>query len=394
MVVVQTPVVRGTRWPPVAAMGSTGATMLPPPSAWGGGLVWDADSARRIPGVERCLKLLCGVTKQMPMDAYRGVQELPRPRILDRPDPHEGGPWFVEVNLEDYLLQGNAISVVVQRMADGWPAALKWIPAQWVYIAWAPGMGPPEYYLQGAAGSYLLPYEDVVHVKRGADRNYPVRGVGVVEQHFASLDRVALEEEYERSALAGGAVPSVAVVTPNPRLSQDEAEDAKERWLEKFAGPQREPVFLPNGTQVIPLAWSPSDAQLSEARKLSLGDVANMFNVDGYWLGAPASGFTYRTAGPMYQSLLRVSIEPLLADLEDVWSDALLPRGQRIRFDRNKLLRDDLLTTAQALTMLVGAGIVDTAEARLYLALPGSSSEVTGASPVATVAGQNGGSGT
>ena len=58
----------------------------------------------------------------------------------------------------------------------------------------------------------------------------------------------------------------------------------------KFSGPTREPVFLPNGTAVIPLAWSPTDTQLAEARHMSLLDVANMFNLDGYWLGAPVAG--------------------------------------------------------------------------------------------------------
>ena len=180
-------------------------------------------------------------------------------------------------------------------------------------------------------------------------------------------------------------MPSVAVITPNPRLEQGEADEAKLAWQTKFGGANREPVILPNGTQVIPLAWSPTDAQLTQARAMPLIDVAAMFNVDGYWLGAPASGFTYRTAAPMYQSLLRTSIEPLLADIEDVWSDAWLARGQQIRFDRNQLLRDDLLTTTQALVQLVTADIITTDEARLYLALPTGGGQVTGISPVGTV---------
>ena len=357
--------------------------LIPPPSATLAGMpgpfVWDAESAWRLPAVARCVQLLAGMTKQMPIDAHRGTQPLPRPRLVSRPDPLNARSWFVQVSVEDYLLNGNAISLVTSRGADGWPAAVAWLPAMWTYITWT--SSGPAYYLgsmgpsqggvgpsQGGVGQ--LPTEDVIHIKRGADRWFPIRGIGVVEQHLATLDRIALEEEYERQALNAGAVPSVAVITPNPILSQEEAELAKADWLTKFQGPGREPVILPNGTQVIPLAWSPTDTQLMEARKLSLQDVANMFNVDGYWLGAPASGFTYRTAGPMYQSLLRTSLEPILSDLEDVWSDAWLPRGTTIRFDRNQLLRDDLATTSTALVALVGAGIISPEEARLYMALP------------------------
>jgi HK97 family phage portal protein len=190
------------------------------------------------------------------------------------------------------------------------------------------------------------------------DRWYPVRGVGVVEEHLSTLDRAAQEEEYERSTLSGAAVPSVAIITPQATLTQDVADQAKDAWMDKFGGPVRMPAILPNGTEVIPLAWSPSDTQLIEARKMTLTDIANIFNLDSYWLGAAVQGMTYKTAAPQYQQILRTSIEPVIADFEQVWSQAWLPRGQMVRFDRNKLLAEDLPTTATALSTLVTAGII------------------------------------
>ena len=151
--------------------------LLPPQGPLGGlpgPFIWDAETARRIPAVERCLSLLCGMVKQMPIDAYRGVTVLPRPRILDRPDPNNARSWFVQVSLEDYLMQGNAISLVTTRDATGWPATVQWLPASWVYIAWSQG-APADYYLLGS----LLPRADVIHVKHGVDRWYPAaRGQG------------------------------------------------------------------------------------------------------------------------------------------------------------------------------------------------------------------------
>jgi HK97 family phage portal protein len=181
---------------------------------------------------------------------------------------------------------------------------------------------------------------------------------------------VAAEEIFESSALSSGAVPSVAIITPQATLTQDVATEAKANWLTTYGGATREPAILPNGTVIQPLAWSPADTQLTEARRMSLTDVANMFNLDSYWLGAAVQGMTYKTAGPQYQQILRTSLEPVLADFEDVWSDAWLPRGQSIHFDRNQLLRDDLATTSTAMATLVGAGIVSAAEARAYMDLP------------------------
>ena len=328
--------------------------------------VWDAQSARRIPALGRALQLYAGLCKQMPMEAYRGYTRLPQPRLLSKPDPLRGGPEFVGLSVEDYLLSGNALALVTARGADGWPLAVTWLPAQWVFIQWTITDVLPTYYYIDQP----LPFDDVIHVRRSADRYYPVRGVGVVEEFLGSLDRVAMEEEYERNALSDGAVPSVAVVTPSATLTQDTADEAKLNWVNKFGGPTREPVFLPNGTQVIPLAWSPTDTQLAEARRLSLIDVANMFNLDGYWLGAPVAGMTYRTAGPQYQQVLRTSLEPVLSDFEAIWSDAWLPRGTNVRFQRAQLLREDLATSTTAAVAAYTAGILTQPEARVMVGVP------------------------
>ena len=346
--------------------------IIPPPgdpfAGLAGPYVYDSTTARRIPAVGRALQVYSGLMKQMPMDAYRSVQPLPRPRLLSRPDPERARSWFVHVSVEDYLLNGNAIQYVTARGADGWPTAVTWLPASWVYIVWESYSDEQDvsYYYVGQK----LNFEDVIHVRRGADRFYPIRGVGVVEEFLSTLDRVAMEEAYERNTLIGSAVPSVAVITPQPMLNEDVAQQAKDKWVTTLGGPIREPVILPNGTQVIPLAWSPTDTQMIEARKLSLLDVANMFNLDGYWVGSPVSGMTYKTAGPQYMQVLRTSLEPLLADFEDVWSDAWLPRGTYVRFDRNQLLRDDLATTAQALQLLVSSQIISPQQAQAYLGLP------------------------
>jgi HK97 family phage portal protein len=303
----------------------------------------------------------------MSLNAYRGVTVLPRPLLLEAPDPTRGGPWFVQLSVEDYLLDGNAIAQITARGSDGWPLAVTWWPASWVYISWSPpNPASVDYWLLGTK----LPRGDVIHVRRGADRNYPVRGVGIVEESLGTLNRVAMEEEYENQALSNGAVPSVAIITPSAVLTQDVADEAKVSWMDRFAGPNREPAILPAGTVVQPLAWSPSDAQLTEARKMSLLDVANIFNLDGYWLGSPVAGLTYKTAAPQYQQILRTSLEPMLADFEAVWSKEFLPRGQMVRFDRSQLLRDDMATTALAVSTLVGAGIMTVAEARVALDLP------------------------
>jgi len=359
------------------------------PSTWPGAAGWGrswrgpitTETAKALPGVARAVSLIAGQAKQMPLDAYRGVQPLPRPRLLEQPDPDESRAWFVGVQWEDFLLNGNAVHYVTTRDATGWPATVVWLPAAWVTITRDPTTQVVDYWV----GGVRLRRGDVIHVKRGADRGNPGRGVGVVEQHLDALGKVRDQHRHEADVLNTSAVPSVAIIAPNPRLSQTEADQGKADWLEKFSGPDREPAILPAGSQIIPLAWSPSDSQLVEARQLSLTDVGNMFNLDGYWLGAPAGSMTYRTPGPMYLNLIRQTLEPDLAVFEDVWSAAWLPRGQRVRHDRRVVLGDDMQTMVNTAKTAVEAKLMTREEARVYLGLAPTPGGATTTSPVATV---------
>lgn len=376
-------------WPPVSGVSDPSTmTWYPGVGRWSGWMT--AAVARSLPGVARGLALIAGQLSQMPLDDYAGVTPRPRPPLLDSPDPDNSRAWFVQVQVEDYLLNGNAVHYVTSRdKRTGWPTSVVWIPAEWVQIVVDPITQEHSYWV----GGMELRRSDVVHVKRGADRMNPHRGVGVVEQHLDALGTVRDQHRYENEVLKGGAVPSVAVIAPNPRVSDEEATAAKSAWVDKFGGPVREPGIFPKGTEVIPLAWSPSDSQLVEARQLSLTDQANMLNLDGWWLGAPSKGLAYKSPGPMFLQLLRQTLEPIAAPFEDVWSAAWLPRGRRVRFDRRAVLADDMQTMVATASAAVAAGLWTVEEGRVYMGmspeLPESAAAkaqaVTTTSPVATV---------
>src|SRR5262245_59934698 len=188
--------------------------------------VWDVQSPLRIPSVSRATALYSGLIRQCPMDAFRGLTPLGRPRLLDRPDPVASRAWFVGVQVEDYLWHGNALSVITSLNAEGWPATVSWAPAAQVSMQSTPAGGLRYWYADRE-----LPLDRVVHIRRSAVRFRPWRGVGVIEQHLGTMDRAALEEDYERNSLVGSGVPSVAIIANNPALSQEEADSGKITWL-------------------------------------------------------------------------------------------------------------------------------------------------------------------
>lgn len=343
--------------------------------------VWDARSAASIPAVAKALHVyqLAGL---MDLDCYRGVTPLKRPRLLEQPDlTSPGSTWYTQQHVTDWLLSGDACHLITARDATGWPAATRWRPSsQWSIVQTADG-DVEEYLLNG----HRVPLEDVVHVRRGHHPLAHGRGIGIVEQHIRTLDRAGLEEESERQNLKGGGVPSVAVIAPQKQLSQVEADAAAEAWDEKLGGPGRRPAILPNGTQVIPLGWSASDNEMIAARTMTLTDVANLTGLDPYWLGAPGSSHTYRSPGPLWLALLRMTLEPMLRLFEDAWSAAWVPYGKRVVFNRLQLTRDDLQTSIATLSAARTAGLMTYEEARVYLGLDPDVPEPKGA-PVAPAA--------
>lgn len=329
--------------------------------------VWDSVTAQQLPAVGRAMGLYGGLISQCDLDLYNGPTVVdPRPPLLENPDSVIGSrPAFVRAHVEDYLVHGNALHLVSSRGPFGEVRAVTWFPAAEWSVDASHGRGFPDYYLNGTK---IKRREDVVHVKWGYAPGEPWRGWGLVERYLNSLDRVALQEAAERNALRNGSVPSVAVIAPQKSLTQEEADDAADQFEKRFGGSSRRPGIFPNGTVVQPLSFSPEDQQAVLARQMSLTDVANMLNLNSFWLSAPQSSHTYRSPGPMFLELQRVSLEPVMNDLDSVWSNKWYPGvSQKVRLNRNQLTRDDFATSLATLGKAVNDGLMSVEEARLYM---------------------------
>lgn len=328
--------------------------------------VWDAVTAQQIPAVGRAQALYGGLISQCALDLYRGDLRQTRPDMLKLPDPSQRSlASFVRGHVDDYLMHGNALHLVTMRdNVTGRVRSTRWFPAeQWSIDPTYPGN--PDYYLNGKK----VFSKDVVHVQWGHAPGSPWRGWGIVERYLATLNRAGLEEAAESAALTGGSVPSVAVITPQKNPTQKEMDDAAEAFEQRYSGAQRRPGIFPAGTEVIPLSFSPQAQEATLARQMTLVDVANLLNIDGYWVGAPGSSHTYKSPGPMFLVLQRTSLEPVMTDLEQVWSLAWGPPDERVAFDRVQLTRDDFGTTIQTLTMATSGPkpLMTREEARVYI---------------------------
>lgn len=329
--------------------------------------VWNAETARAIPGLGRALGIY-GMVAQCALLHMKGSETLsPTPRLLQRPDPDRPLPWFIEQHVHDWFLHGNACHLVTaRRQDDGYPAATRWFPAHKWSIE-EDRDGQPRYRLEGRE----VRREDVIHVPRGADPNFPWRGIGVVEQYLSTLNRAGLQSAAESANLTNRGMPSVAIIKPGTEHDPKNDDEVARKWEDRFAGQDPKPGIFPKDTQIIPLSWNPTDQQLVQARGMTLKDIANAANLDGYWLGAEGSSHTYRSPQPMFLTLLRITLNPMLKVFEDEWSTQWLPYGRKVTFDRVELLRDDLKTMVDTFARGRAEGLFpDPNEPRLYMGFP------------------------
>lgn len=331
-----------------------------------------------IPGAGRAIRLLSGLIGGLPWDAYtshgRDYAEKvsPRPILLEQPNPEEARVVTFGALAADYLLHGNAVSVITSRDRNGVPTAAVPVPSRLVGIRRVNGetysllpVGAIEY----AIGGRTFSAHDVIHVKGLAEPG-KLRGIGVLEAHLNGCGSLDLAEELARQARNVGrdGVPTGVLKATSPDVTPDQLREAKALWLETQR--DRTVAALAPSTDFEPLAWNPEELQLIEARKLSLLEVANAFGLPPRYLGASSGdSMTYATSETEAIDLVKFGIGDHVARFEQTLS-LLYPRGTEVKANLDALLRADTAARYTAHETGIRAGFLLKSEARALEDLP------------------------
>lgn len=309
-------------------------------------------NAMGIPGAWRASVLLSDLLGQVPWNAYRqpmGAPEqliLPRPPLLEQPQPPETRMTTFSSLALDLIYHGNAVVVIAARNALGWPTAGIAVPALNVavrrvtpFVDSPMPVGALEYKI----GSLSLGSSDVIHIK-GPCEPSAVRGRGVLEAHLATLD-LASEQQRQARSIATHGVPTGVLQSDDPDLEEKEALELKASWNRSQA--TRSIAVLNANTKFTPLSWNPEQLELVEARKFSLTELELIFGLPVGWLGGQTSSRTYANIEQDGINLLKFSLGGHLARFEQTLSLAF-PRGTAARANVDAILRTDTLSRYQA----------------------------------------------
>lgn len=322
-----------------------------------------------IPGAWRASILLSDLLGAVPWHAYRQRGDAPAerldptPPLLERPAyPDVSMTTFSSLGL-DLIWEGNAICIVAARNREGWPTAMLPVPAEYVSVrrvGTQDPLGLPPGTVVYDIGGRTYSAEDVIHIK-GPCKPGALRGMGVLEAHLDKTLNLADEQLRQARSVGVSGVPTGLLKSSDPDFEEADAKAIKAAWME--AQRRRTIAVLSDTTTFEPVAWSPSDTQLLDARRFSLHELALIFGVPLSFLGADQSSRTYSNIEQEGLNLLKYSLGGHLTRFEQTLT-AHMPRGTWAQANLDAILRSDTLTRYQAHEIGIRSGFLTDDEAR------------------------------
>ncbi|MBB1482499.1 phage portal protein [Tessaracoccus sp. MC1865] len=310
------------------------------------------DQALSLIPVYRAIQIISSAVSQLTIDVERNKTQITPPAWVRQPDVKMTSSAFLELTATSLAATGNAFWRVERDSAADAPSALVVLNPHEVHV-----------HDDGSfshRGRDLKPWR-VRHLQlmRVPGLN---RGLGPIQACSADLRGAVDQRDYATEWFDTGTVPN-GVLSSDQHITADQAKGMKERWVSSVNG--REPVVLGQGMAYHPLLLSPKDSQFLETRQFSVTDIARLFGIPAHLMHAVVQGgsMTYMSGQAADLSFVRWTLMSYLREIEEAVT-ALLPRGQKARFNVNAILRPATKERYEAHRIALETGFLTVNEVR------------------------------
>lgn len=305
-------------------------------------IVVNTASALTLIPVSRSISVLETAAMQIPIDVYRGEEQIASPAWIETPDIENNvsrAEWIGSTVV--HLAQSGNAFWYITRGARG-ISNVRILHPELVSIT-SDTYGKYIYNYNGTQ----IPSENIKHIKLWSKPNWnSVLGEGPIQRHKYIL-RSALDlQDYADNWFRRSGVPTGILSTPE-FLSEDVAVSNKKAFIESQR--ERSVAVLSNGLAYDNISLNPEEAQFLENQKFVTRQIANMFGVPSIYLGLSieGQGMTYTNGNEDRNKLYEDGLQPYLVRIEQAISD-LLPRGQEAKFNLTQFLRPNQLVRFQS----------------------------------------------
>ena len=293
----------------------------------------------------------------LPLLVYRkegeGVREAeashPVSRLFqDRPNDIQTPTELVAMMQANCLIHGAAYAEI-ERDGNGRPAALWPIHPGQITIERIPGTRRIRYQVSDEVSTRRLLPDEVFTIRDRWDDPFTPRSR--LDRCREALGGAVATERFANQLMASGASMSGFVKHPE-QIGPEAARTLRDSLNALYGGAQNAGKIgvLEEGSDWTPVSQTATDAELSEARKLAVLEVARIFNVPAPLLNE-LTGANYSNVVELRRQFAAGTIQPWLVRWEeairrDLFSEAGR-RSHEVEFDTDLLVRADYLTRLQ-----------------------------------------------
>lgn len=335
--------------------------------ATGSGQTVTPDTALRHSDVYACVRVLSDTAASLPLHIYRRgpegrerVSDTLTARLLDRPSPTMTQATFTAAVIANLNLWGNAF-VAKFRDPNRPVQQLGIIHPSRVQVSVEAGEPvfrvAPSSTNGGAAGVYSR--REILHVK-GLTTDGVV-GLSPLTQAAEAIGLGQAMQGYASRFFSQSAHPSGVLEHPG-RLTPEAAERLRKDWEAKFRGVENSSrvAILEDGLSWRAISIPMHDAEFLAQRRYSATEIARVFRVPPYMIGADSGGnsMTYSNVEQELSAFLIHSVRPWLVAIEQAMraDDDLFPEGAEDypEFVIDAVLRADTKTRAEVYAIATG----------------------------------------
>lgn len=305
------------------------------------------DGALRLGAVLAAGRLLAANIASVDLGVYRRSgdtsTQLQLPSLFNQPCAQGTLFDWIFRAVTSLAYRGNAVGVVTSRDYLEYPTTIEWLdPAQVMCedrLRMAPLGEPgsftnPKFFYLGEQ----LPKEDVVHIP-WFQLPGRVWGLSPLGAYAVTVSTGLSAQKFSDDWYRSGGVPPGQFRNANMVVDQKDASVIKQRLVSAIRS--HEPIVYGKDWEYTPFTISPNDAQFVQTMRLSASQIAAIYGIPPEMIGGETGGsLSYSSPEQRQIELVQFSLLPWLSLLESHFS-ALLPRGQCVRFDADRLIRAD-----------------------------------------------------
>jgi HK97 family phage portal protein len=321
------------------------------------GTTVSATSAMRVSAVAACVAKIAGGIVSCPIHEYSlDGGEIPArlPRndqwylLNEQPSPQYTAASMWEGVSMAQLLRGDAFALLRWKV-NGTLREILPLPWGCVSPIRTPG-GGVRYYVNLPSHGITTWFDpsDILHFPGLGFDDAAMRSMSVIQFGARSAIGNALAmDEYSGKFFENGAHPSI-VLTTEKKMDPGQITGMQTAFNNRYSGlanAHRLPMVLTEGVTAKELSLSAEDAQLLEARKFQVMDIARAFGVPGFMINE-STGSTSWGSGleQMGRGFVRDTLNIWLRKIEQELNRKLYPRntGRFVEFYRDALYETDL----------------------------------------------------